>query len=235
MINEEELEVVMHRDVHFGGSWAIMQEYYANEGKGALLDRRLVQRAVDHPLSDEDRAKVERSIEAYQQLRGIYEVEEETSPIPRLIADLILSEDEDEEKAIEAVVALGERIVPELIQLLRSDEAADPLFPGYGFATELAARSLGRIGSPDAIIPLFETDGEEAIMALVRIGEPAKVFLLKILKSKPITEDTERAAAAIGAFPPDEEIRKTCAELLLEVRQEPLRSYLAIASDSSMS
>ncbi len=45
----------------------------------------------------------------YHNLRAIYEVEDEKNPIPRLISDLILSENEDEEEAVAALIKVGEK------------------------------------------------------------------------------------------------------------------------------
>ncbi len=245
LMDADDLTILMHRDAHFGGQFPIMIEYYTRGGKGALLDLDRIEQLAKVEaelgdnlasimLSDAELQMIGEAQGAYQQLRAIYELAEEANPRPRLIADLILAEDEEEEEAIKAVVEQGEAIVPELIQLLRSENFLDPLFPGYGTAHSAAAGALGQIGSKEAIIPLFEALGEEdadIIEALVSLGEPAKAFLLKVVQIKPLSLDTERAAAGLSAFPADEKIASVALSLLKEeeVRKAlPLSAYLAI-------
>src|SRR5262249_53231399 len=144
--------------------------------------------------------------------------------IPLLIANLILAEEEEVEFAMEAVVAEKTAIVPSLISLLRNEEFHDPLFPGYGLAPILAAQCLGQIGDQRAIISLFETigefdffDEEVSLKALSIIGEPAKQFLLRVLHSRPVTVDNEKAAIALLAFKDDPEVASRCLQLLKEI------------------
>ncbi len=92
-----------------------------------------------------------------------------------------------------------------------------------------------------AMFSLFEIigkgdffDEDIVINALKQIGDPAKKFLLTILKSTPITFDNERAAVALIAFKEDPEVSKTCLNMLLnpEMRQQsPLATYLTITCE----
>ena len=242
LIDEEDLEIVMHCLVHFGGRFSVMHDYYKKGGKGAFFELARIERLAQAPhaenlLTDGDREKVEEALTSYEQLRGIYEVEDEKNPHPRLIADLILSEEEEEEAAIKAIVEKGSAIIPELVELLKSERFADPLFPGYGEGPALAARCLGAIGDQEATIPLFEAVGreatdEEATAALVKLN--ARDFLLKIIQSVPATADTERAASILSSFERDEETARICREQLdrLDVRTNPvLVDYLRLCFD----
>lgn len=174
--------------------------------------------------------------QAYSQLKEIYAIEDEKTFFPRLIADLILSEEEEPEEEIERVVSQGTRIVPDLLNLLKSDDFFHPLFPGYGYAPYLAILCLGKIGDQSALIPIFETlsrpivfDEMIVVEALAALGAPAKRFLLKILKGRPMTQDTINAAFALIAFSDDPEVAITCFEQLQDpaVQEKPLlRTYL---------
>ena len=130
--------ILMHRDVHFGGSFPIMLEYYIGEGKGVCVDfdisrieelyemeQKTSKNLSAVLLSGAEAEKVAEGRTAYKQLRDLYAVRNPKSPVPRLIADLILAEDADKERAVKAVVAEKSNIVPALIDLLRNEEFYD--------------------------------------------------------------------------------------------------------------
>lgn len=228
--------IIMHRDAHFGGSFDVMIDYYEKEGKGACPDfelSRIREMALSEKQSNKNLAgvllsgpeaeKVKKARDAYKTLRAIYDKPLKSKNFLRLIADLILSEEESPQAEIDAIVAEKSLIVPFLIDVLRSHEYHDILFPGYGQAPVLAARCLGAIGDKRAMISLFEEIGEsdffdedDLLLALKSIGEPAKQFLLKILNAKPYNFDNERAAIALVPFSEDPEVTKACLELLLK-------------------
>jgi hypothetical protein len=236
-------EILMHREVHFGGHFPTMIDYYQKEGKGvqaefdlarieelAKLEGALGQNLAVLYLAGSEAEKVAEVKNFYKQLRSIYEINNPKNRIPQLIADLILTEDEEANEEIQVIVAEKERIVPFLIDLLRNEELYDPLFPGYGQAPSLAVKCLGLIGDKRAIISLFESLGQgdffaddQILKALKAIGEPAKTFLLRVVEGKPINEDNERAAIALIQFKDDEQVGHTCLRLLhdLDVQRDP--------------
>lgn len=245
-------EVLMHRDAHFGGKFSIMIDYYKKDGKGVYPDFDLarlerlneIESQMNHNLaalilSGSEAEKIGQAKDAYQNLSAIYEVKNPKNRNPKLIADLILSEEEETEEAINAVVEAKAEIVPYLIELLRKEEFADPLFPGYGQAAGLATKCLGRIGDKRAIISLFESLGgddffaeDQAVKALHAIGEPAKTFLLTVVRQYPLNEDNQKAAIALIEFKDDPEVALKCFELLKDpvVQKDfSLPSYLALA------
>ncbi len=250
LTDELDHQVLMHRDAHFGGDFKVMLTYYQEDHLGVYpefdLDRiaylaevemQLGQNLAPMILTAAEAEKVAQARRAYEMLKEIYEQEEEEkSSFPRLLADLILTESEEPEEEIEAIVAQGSRIVPELIHMVRSDEAYDPLYPGYGFAPYLAIICIGKIKDPSAIIPLFEALGremafdEEVILGALReIGNPAKAFLLDVLTGRPITKDVIQAAFALAVFADQVEVEQLCFEQLRDkdVMAHPLlRSYL---------
>ena len=248
---ECDLAILMHRDVHFGGKFAFMLDYYRKSGRGAqqefeveqiekiaIYQESLGSDLAPILLSGADAEKVAKAKKCYQQLREIYQVAESPkNNFPRLIADLILSEEEEPAEAIEAIVAHKNAIVPELLQLLKAEEFYDPLFPGYGQAPLLAAKCLGRIGDKRAIIALFQAIGEgdfnddETLFEAMRaIGAPAKEFLMKVVQGMPLNNDNAKAASALLIFKDEEHVAPLCLQLLMreEMRRDPLfASYLS--------
>lgn len=246
--------ILMHRDAHFGGDFNVMLDYYKKNKKGisiefdieriqALADTQFAEGKDLAPLmlSGAEAERVANSKKLYKDLREICETTNKKNIVPKLIAELILSEDEEIPFAVQAVVAEKTAIVPALIDLLRSEEFYDSLAPGYGQAPTLAAECLGQIGDKRAIISLFEAIGsgdffnEDIILkALKAIGEPAKTFLLKVLKGKPFTNDNDRAAIALIAFKDDPEVSTTCLNMLQEldlIKYMPLATYLILACE----
>lgn len=247
--------ILMHRDVHFGGKFEFMIDYYEKEGKGTnpdfsltrireldLLEKELEQNLAATLLSGPEIEQVAAAKEAYRKLRALYDPKQnqsdETLKYPRLLADLILSEEEEPAQEIAAIVAEKSAIVPSLLKLLQSEDYYDPLFPGYGFTPTLATECLGLIGDKRAIVSLFESIGDHdftqetlALEALKRMGTPAKQFLIHVLRAKPITYDNERAAIALLPFNNDEEVVQICFTMLkeLDLKTHPLLStHLAL-------
>ena len=247
--------ILMHRDAHFSGDFKAMLDYYRLQGRGISNDFDIArieelaktEQDTGHNLSSimlsgAEAEKVADAKQAYKDLRDIYEMKESKSHIPKLIADLILAEESETEAAVNAVVAEKTAAVPALIDLLRSEEFYDPLFPGYGLAPTLAAECLGKIGDKRAIISLFEAIGagdffsESTILsALKAIGEPAKEFLLRVLHARPLTSDNDQAAVALVAFKDDPAVGVACLKMLEEIDLNthlPLATYLILACES---
>lgn len=246
--------ILMHRDVHFGGNFQTMLNYYQNEGKGiskdfeikriqelAEMEQRTKKNLAVVMLSGPEAEKVAHAKQAYIALKELYEIKKPKSPLPILLADLILSEEKEEAKAVEAVVAQKSAIVPLLVDLLRNEEFYDPLFPGYGMAPALAAQCLGKIGDKRAIISLFESIGEEdffnedvILNALKEIGKPAKDFLLKVVHGRPLNHDNERAAIALVFFKDEPDVSEACLKMLQEIDLNthlPLATYLVLSCE----
>lgn len=246
--------IIMHRDVHFGGNFDLMLDYYVKGGKGvnpdfeleriknlAESERSLNQNIAGFILTGPDAEKVAKAKEAYQQLRGLYEVKNPISRYPVLIADLILSEKEESEEEIAIIVKEKGLIVPSLLTLAKSEDFHDPLFPGYGLAPALAMKCLGLIGDKRAIITFFEAIGsgdffedDVALKGLQAIGEPAKKFLLNVLNGKPLNADNEKAAIAIIVFKEDPEVGTACLRMLQDsdvLKDTILATYLILACE----
>jgi len=114
--------------------------------------------------------------------------------------------------------------------------------PGYGKAPLLAAKCLGLIGDKRAIISLFETLGESdffdediELAALKSIGEPAKEFLLNVLKGRPLNADNEKAAIGLIQFKEDLGVAETCFKTLQEIdvqKNLSFATYLILACEN---
>ncbi|QVL57658.1 MAG: HEAT repeat domain-containing protein [Simkaniaceae bacterium] len=251
MIDTIDMEILMHRDVHFGGSFDVMLEYYMQQGVGKMPDFEIdqilrlqkIEKDQNENLSElylPEAAKdqVNKAKKMYQDLRDVYS-DEKAPPESLLLSDLILSEEELPEKEIKAIVEKGKEIVPTLIYLLSSHTFYEPLNPGYGRSPIFAAKCLAEIQDERAIPPLFEALGqdnfftdEEIIKALASFGDQSRAFLIKRLKSDPFSNDNEYAAIALSGFSEDEEIAQASLEVLEkeETLKKPLfASYLVFA------
>lgn len=246
-----DVDILMHRDAHFGGSFSVMLEYYRRGGRGANSDIEIqqieelhaIEKARDVNLSEEllsagDKQRVAKARQTYEQLKELCNSSKEPASMSSLIAHLILAEDEELPQAIAAVVAKKGAIVTLLLDMLRSTDLADPLFPGYGQAAMLAAQCLGQIGDKRGLLLLFSAlDGasfaeEEILLESLRsLGEPARLFLLNLAKRSPPDSDSERAAAALSTFPLDAATANSCFDALcsLNITSQPLlATYLAL-------
>jgi len=234
MMDAVDKEILMHRDVHFGGQFSIMLDYYAVEGKGvnpefdvkrieelAKIEQEVKENLAPLLLTGSDAEVIARAKQAYKDLRDLYDQKNPKSKLPLLIADLILSEEEEAESEVEAIVKEKKVIIPLLLDLLKSSDFHSSLFPGYGHAPFLAAKCLGLIGDERASFSLFESlgdgdfgDEKMVLRALTHIGDPARDFLLKVIASTPACEDNERAALALIAFQGDDVVSEAVLSLL---------------------
>lgn len=230
-IDETDHHILMHKDVHFGGSFAAMLSYYEKEGIGSQEEFSLsrieelssMQESNESSLSDmilddTEKKEVERAKEAYQSLQKLCDAD---SFAAQKLALLILSEEDTPLQEIDELCAFGKDAIAPLLYFLKQDDFYNPLFPGYGFAPAHAATCLGKLKAEEAIIPLFESlpfmeffGEEEVYSALAKIGSPAKDFLLSVLKKNPITKDNENAAIALSCFPSGPEIVSVCLDML---------------------
>lgn len=251
MVDSIDMEILMHRDSHFGGNFDVMLDYYKQDGVGVvpdfeieeikklqIMENELGQNLSEVYLPEMAKETVEEAKKLYQELRNVYE-DENARKEGVLLSDLILSEEEYPQKEIDALIKEGGKAVPLLIHLISSQTFYDPLFPGYGRSPIFAAKCLAGIQDERAIPPLFEALGhenfftdEEIILALASFGDLAKAFLLKRLAQEPFSKDNEQAAIALSGFTEDEEIASTSLKVL--EKEETLRnphfaSYLIFA------
>lgn len=254
IVDHLDAEIIMHRDVHFGGQFPIMLHYYQNEGKGVrpefnprrIHDLYKIEQTYrinlrEQLLSVEQKQRVAKALKAYQNLKAMYEVAQDPHSPALKLADLILAEEEDPEEEIGAVVGLKDKLVSNLLEILESDDFYDPLFPGYGYTPELAARCLGLIGSTRAIEPLFDRIArvdfhiEDVILeALKRIGSSAQAFLTARLVQQPLSESNERAAVALIHFRHEPNVALLALKLMKESifrQNHTLMGYLIVIGE----
>lgn len=246
--DELDSEIIMHREVHFGGSFELMLDYYLGSGKGIQdhFDVRRIEflkmweetngeNLAPLLLTGSEAEEIARAKKAYKELRDLYLKKEGTH---LLIADLILTEDEEAEAEVAAIVKEGKKMTSPLIDLLKSEPFYSPLYPGYGHAPFLAAKCLGKLGDEHVALLLFEmleegtfSDETMVMRALEAVGDSAKKLLLRQLLRTPSDTLSTRAALALSNFPGDEEVERAALEVLRrpETRQnEILASYLVL-------
>ncbi|MCH9614659.1 MAG: hypothetical protein SP1CHLAM54_13770 [Chlamydiia bacterium] len=235
LIDELDLEILSHKEVHFGSNWDVMLGYYAEEGVGTQPDFDL-ERILR--LKEMDPMIPELIIDDIEEAKGVYLELRENNDHP--LVDLIFSEEEEPTEVIANITKQGDRVIPALTDLITSDLFYNPLFPGYGRAPLLAAKCLAKMGKQETIPYLFEALGRESVFtemsfveALKAFGDHAKAFLIKRLTQKPYTKDNENAAHALATFETDPIMAKLYLSLLEE--SPPFAPYLIYGCEALIS
>ncbi len=240
-LNTIDLEILMHKDSHFGGSFEVMLDYYKEDGVGVQEDfdieriQNLADFDKDGHLSAEmlpDLAKNEVffSKELYKKFRDCYQGEDE---LPKKLADLVLSESWDPKKEITALSVFKQRAIKPLIEILLQDHFYNPLNPGYGRAPINAALTLKKIGNTDAIPYLFNALGksftidEILINTLISFGEKGEDFLRERLEGSRYTKDNYLAAMALSSFSGNDETAKLALDILTRKETFSHPSYVS--------
>ncbi len=254
LIEAEDVDILQHRDAHFSGQFSVMINYYKNAGLGvnedidlsriehlAYIEREKEQNIAALFLTGADMERVAKARNTYRNLKDLYAIKKAQNLQPYYVANLILAEKDDLEAAKKVVIDEGKSIVPSLLALVNSEDFYDPLYPGYGLAPMHAVQCLGKIADPESLVSLFgymanvEPEFEEVLLkALHSFGDVALDFLRKVLVTRPLSNDNERAAVALSAFAADEVSAKICLEQLQkeEVQSTPsLCSYLLLACE----
>ncbi len=251
LVDETDHSIVMFCEAHFSGNFDEMVKYTQKKGKGvqqefslkrikelAAIQRKTDEKISDLLLSEEEKEEISQAKERYLSLRECYEKD---LVLPRLIADLILTEDETADKELEALMGYPqkEELEKSLLHLLSSEEYYNPLFPGYGRAPQFAVKAIGLLQLTSAIPQLFTEIGkhdffmeEEILNALKNLGQPAKQWLMRRIQQKPITAENENAALALIHFE-DEEVALLFQKLLSDKSlssHSNLAEYLKIGS-----
>jgi len=244
LLNTIDLEILMHKDAHFGGDFDVMLEYYENDGVGVQeefdIDRIAELKAFDKEghLSSEvlpEMAKNEviYSKDLYLKFKQCYD--EEGQELSQKVADLILSEDFHPEKEIEELAKFERNAIKPLTEILLQDRFYNSLNPGYGRAPVNAALCLKSLKDKKVIPFLFSALGksfmvDEAILeALTSFGSDAEEFLSSRLQGQPYTNDNYLAAMALASFPISDETAKMALFQLSQedtLKHESYTSYL---------
>ena len=219
LLNTLDLEILMHKDAHFGGSFEMMIDYYEKDGIGVQEDFD-IERIKELSLFDKDghlaedvlpdmaKSDVIFAKELYKKFKSCYEGK---NLLPQKLADLILSEDVSPTDEIESLASFKKEAIKPLTEILLQDHFYNTLNPGYGRAPINAALCLKSINDEEAIPFLFNALGksfmvDEAIIdALISFGKKAEDFLCDRLKSVPYTRDNYTAAMALSSFPISDE------------------------------
>lgn len=239
LLDTIDLEILMHKDAHFGGSYAVMIDYYLEDGLGVQeefsIERIKELEAFDKEgnLSEEilpELAKndVTFSKDLYAKLKNCYEQDDE---LLQKLSDLILTESYEPREEIEALSNFHQRAVKPLLEIIIQDHFYNPLNPGYAKAPINAALTLKKIGDPKAIPYLFNALGksftvdEVLIDTLISFGSAGEEFLQGRLKGTPYTKDNYLAALALSSFAVNDETAKIALSLLEEPSTFSRSSY----------
>jgi hypothetical protein len=232
LLDAVDLDILMHKEAHFGGSFEVMIDYYNKDGVGVMpdfdeqrinelftIEKSLGVSLVESLLPLPAKQMVEKSKKLYQELRSAYEQIDQGIAIK--VSDLILTEEELPEKEIQNLVLLGQMAFGPMIHLIESTDFYDPLFPGYGRSPMFAAMVLEKLKDKSAIPHLFAALGQEnfftddaIIKSLISFGDEAKTFLIKKLTGEPFTKENIYAITALTTLEDDEEVAKVSLVLL---------------------
>nr|MCH9812127.1 hypothetical protein [bacterium] len=225
----------------FGGSFPVMIEYYESDKVGVQEDfeisriKELAAFDKDGHLSADMLPEIAKNEvifakELYKKFRDCYE---ESDDLPKKLADLILTEEYEPQREIEALSSFTKRAVKPLVEILQQDHFYNPINPGYGVAPIHAALSLKKIGNKDAIPHLFNALGksfsvdEIIIDTLISFGSAAEEFLSDRLKGIPYTKDNYLAALALSSFPVKDETAELALHLLSKKETYDHPSYVS--------
>lgn len=250
-LNAIDLDILMHKDAHFGGNFSIMIDYYKEDGVGVMPDFELtrieelaaLEKSLGTSLSldllpSQATMQVEKSKKMYQSLRDVYAGQ--SANIATKISDLILTEKEFPEEEIEALLESKEACFEPLVHIVSSVDFYDPLFPGYGRTPIFAAMALEKLQDKRALPYLFAALGQEnfftddaIIRAIISFKEDGKAFLLKRLIQEPISKENVHAIMALTTLEDDEDVAKLSLALLEKEsvrKNENFMRYLIFAS-----
>ncbi len=245
LLEEEDRDILMHRDAHFSKNFQLMLEHYEDEGIGAVLDveperiralmhleEQLGQNLAPYIVQGADAEKIAQSLKLYRALRERIE-HKKKAPLVGAISELILSEEEADSAAKKAAL-FGPKLIPYLLQLLQTPILYDPLFPGYGTAPIRACLTLGKLQANEAIKLLFGMIGLEnfdtesaAISALCQIGKPARDFVIQQLTSRPISKNNERAAIVSSSLECDDQL---AGEIVSQLEDKDVQKITSLAT-----
>ncbi len=245
LLEEEDRDILMHRDAHFSKNFDLMIEHYEDEGIGAVLDiepsriralmhleEQLGQNLAPYLVQGVDAEKIAQSLKLYRALRERIE-HKKKAPLVGAIAELILSEEEADAAAKKAA-SFGPKLIPYLLQLLQTTILYDPLFPGYGTAPIRACLTLGKLQAKEAIKLLFGMIGTEnfdtesaAISALCQIGKPAFDFVIEQLAARPITKNNERAAIVSSSLEMNDQL---ASEIVAQLEDRDVQKIQSLAT-----
>lgn len=251
MLEEEDINLIMQKEVHFSGNFKEMKDYYSDikiiESRDDIsIDR--IQELIDLEekhgdlkkyLHSADIEKINDSKSLYEELKAIALSKDEENAA---IAEMILQADSSEEgEGIHRVVSLGNRVVDKLISILENEDLYDVIFPGQGMAPAKAVEALKLIGDSSAIWPIFLRIGkvnvylETIFMSYLRLFNGlTKDLIVKILNRDIWTNDHRTAISVAGAIDFNQEISDKAYEILMDPKKCPndqaMEIYMAILS-----
>ncbi len=256
LIDEEDKKIILHREVHFGGSFPVMQEYYANEDHRGVMDDisperikfladvevKLGKNLAPFLLSGSDAEHIARAKKLYKSIEHAINQAEEarktdfSSGVKVDLLTQILFEEGNKPWTLEQMQQFKE--FPEILfTLAASDEFRDELSPGYGKAPLEAIRLIGQLQISKGMDILFRvfpsaSDDEEEVLiaALVSFGSKALDKTTQYLTSRPITPLHEKMASLLVAFLPNQVALNAALNMLCQrdIIETPVARWLLL-------
>ena len=203
-------EVLMHRNAHFDGEFAKMLGYYEQGGKGsqpdfeidrirelALIERDMGKDIAEIVLSDVEKEKILESQKIYKSLKSA------TKGLPKLISDLILSEEEHPQNAIDAIVKEKDKAVDALIKLLKTEHFHDPLFPVMPLPLNLLPNALASLVTRKRSSPFLNRLRKGTFLTMKPLSAPSQPsdYPPAISSSKWFTQSLTRSITTAPPWP----------------------------------
>lgn len=261
IFEEDDAAILLHREAHFASNFPLMLHAYEHEERAAVLDvtpeqikklmyieEKLGSNLAPLVLQADDAQKIARIRKLYILLQNA--LSDTTNPDLALLAELILSEEEESEVVAHRIASqVTPSTIPSLIALIEHDLFYDPLWPGYGFAPCIAALVLGSCAKNtsktkeivSSLFSMLQHDSFEvqnaSLTALRQIGPAAKDFCIKLLHARPICRNNELAALALCSFSEDPEVSKAIETELQDADAQKHASfslYLQAYSEESL-
>lgn len=253
VIDEEDRDILLQREAHFGGSFVAMEEYYQNPERIGVVEalspnriafladveRRLGQNIAPKILSGRDAEHIARAKKTYDMIAELSHNDVQNEMPSSLKLFLRLINDEGELNSDEFALSDMEknallRDPKPLLQLASSDEFRDPLFPGFGKAPLRALQALAKSCVQEAL-PLFfrllataqEEEEEELLGLIPQFGEAGFEYARRTFLQRPVTPFHEKLILLLVKFMPTHENEMKML-LLQELESQELYSFPSV-------
>ena len=251
-LDELDVSLLMQKNIHFGGSFQEMLEYYQDvsllEHRDDIdIDRVSYLKEVEDAGTDLEELLDEQTLEEIEDKKSLYsQIEDQAAdsnnPEEQAIANLILCSEFDVEDEIITAANLGDDIVPYVLKIIERDDFYSKISPGQGRAPASAIRVLIALRDNSAILLLFSrmfnisTYTEGVFMQYFREFEAeTKELIRRMLSGKTWSLDHERALSIATYLSFNQEIADECFAIIKDQsrcpKDEAYQTYLALVSN----
>lgn len=255
LLDQEDITLIMQREVHFDGSFEEMLDYFQDlklleiredisiDRIEALMDMENDGVNLLSLLDDSDIETIEEYKVLYEKIRN--KANDMSNPEEAAVATFILDSEILDEDAIEHIATYGNKIVSYLIDIIDSEEMYSYLAPGQGHAPAFAAKALKKIGNSNAIISVFtkilnvDQFTEGAFLSYLKSFPPKiEKVIENILKRDFWSKDHDIALAIAIGLDFNKKISDMCFEILQDEKKCPSnvtsQIYLATLAEGDL-